>query len=338
MDSVLRGNIVAEIEAAMAALHCRRAMLLPANPIRGRIIRGGKYFVGGVPLDKTEFARDPDYPRKSAEVLTLLSRPKIPVFLRSISKLSSRENTRPAHSGDELEHGIGICEAGSRADLEAWAECWKPEVLPAGGAEFFEALLKLRIPERRSQTPTDNPSNGGVLFLSGTTSLSARTFVRSARKRGMQVFALPAETNSDGNSNRAGRREIARKARGALESRGRVMLRVPAKPLRGPGAGRKIAEHLAAMACKVVSETPVAQVFAEGGATAAEFARQIGWTKLQVVRELAPGVVTLSATESGSVFFTIKPGSYLWPEEVLELAGGQPRSKPRKSTTRLSGW
>src|SRR5881227_3497421 len=44
-DSVLRGNILAELEGIMNQLGFNRALLLPANPSLGRIIRDGRYYV-----------------------------------------------------------------------------------------------------------------------------------------------------------------------------------------------------------------------------------------------------------------------------------------------------
>jgi len=69
LDSVLRGNVTSEVEAVMKQLNFNRALLLPANPSLGRIIRNGEYFVQGKPINRTEFARDPEYPRLSAQVL-----------------------------------------------------------------------------------------------------------------------------------------------------------------------------------------------------------------------------------------------------------------------------
>src|SRR6266567_3584454 len=44
VDSVLRGNVVAEVQAIRQALELRSALLVPANPCFGRIIRDGHYF------------------------------------------------------------------------------------------------------------------------------------------------------------------------------------------------------------------------------------------------------------------------------------------------------
>ena len=47
-------------------------MLIPANPSRGRCIANGRYFIHGTLLSETEFARDPEFPARSSDVLALL--------------------------------------------------------------------------------------------------------------------------------------------------------------------------------------------------------------------------------------------------------------------------
>jgi hypothetical protein len=42
----------------------------------------------------------------------------------------------------------------------------------------------------------------------------------------------------------------------------------------------------------------------------------MGWQRLIVRREAAPGVATLEVADSGSLLLTIKPGSYEWPAEI----------------------
>ena len=76
VDSVLRGQVMAEVEAMMQQLGFERALLAPANPSLGRTIRDGKYFIRGKLIHKTEFARDPQFPRTSARVLELLKTPQ----------------------------------------------------------------------------------------------------------------------------------------------------------------------------------------------------------------------------------------------------------------------
>ena len=64
---------------------------------------------------------------------------------------------------------------------------------------------------------------------------------------------------------------------------------------------------------QVLRRAPIENVFAEGGATAAELVRCMDWPRLEIVRELAPGVATLAVDGDKKLLLTIKPGSYSWP-------------------------
>jgi len=68
-DSVLRGPVLAEIDAMLTALGRASALLVPQNQSRGRVIRGGEYQVEGVPLYASAFANDPQYPARTSNVL-----------------------------------------------------------------------------------------------------------------------------------------------------------------------------------------------------------------------------------------------------------------------------
>jgi D-threonate/D-erythronate kinase len=122
-DSVLRGHPAAEVAAAMTAAGLPRAVFVPANPSRGRTIAGGEYAVHGMPLDRTDFAQDPEFPRRSALVSELLG---------------------PAQ-------GILLPDVTTFDDVRALARGVDAVTLPAGAADFFAALLDERT-SRRQQT------------------------------------------------------------------------------------------------------------------------------------------------------------------------------------------
>ncbi|NKI75224.1 four-carbon acid sugar kinase family protein [Dickeya sp. CFBP 2040] len=68
VDSTLRGNPGAEIEAALNAAGLSLALIAPAAPALGRITRGGQVWVHGRVLTDTEFASDPKTPVRSASI------------------------------------------------------------------------------------------------------------------------------------------------------------------------------------------------------------------------------------------------------------------------------
>ena len=72
IDSTLRGNPGAEIEAALNASGKTLALVVPAVPKLGRTTRGGEVWINQQPLTDTEFASDPKTPVTSSHVLTRL--------------------------------------------------------------------------------------------------------------------------------------------------------------------------------------------------------------------------------------------------------------------------
>jgi uncharacterized protein YgbK (DUF1537 family) len=304
VDSVLRGNVVAEVAAIMDALSLPRALLLPANPSLGRVIREGRYYINGRPIHETDFARDPEYPRTSSEALEMLRPSKqVPVGIRRV--------------GDSLPtSGIVLCEAGTPDDVRHWAKRHATHTLTAGGAEFFAALLEVAGFEISDSIGDDPPPPAPIreLFVCGSTSDYTIRFVSEARARGTPVFSLPEAAARDGQLIPASLEAIARGAVSALESNPRVILQVGLPIVQERVAARMLAVHLVHVAVLVLAQSKVGHVYVDGGATAAELTRRMGWTRLKVLRELAPGVTNLTVRDSATLRLTIKPGSYDgWP-------------------------
>ena len=101
----------------------------------------------------------------------------------------------------------------------------------------------------------------------------------------------------------------------AFQGKPRVILAVGLPPVRDVVIARKLSKSIVRVAEQVMREVTVARVFAEGGATAAELVRRMGWSRLTVLRELAPGVATLAVEGGESLLLTIKPGTYAWPAQ-----------------------
>jgi len=67
-DSALRGHVVAELAALMNITQKKRAVYLPANPSKGRIISQGIYYINGKPLHETAFSYDPEFPAHTSSL------------------------------------------------------------------------------------------------------------------------------------------------------------------------------------------------------------------------------------------------------------------------------
>jgi uncharacterized protein YgbK (DUF1537 family) len=298
VDSVLRGPVAAELEAVMKKLQFARTLLVPANPGLGRTIRDGLYFVQGTPIDETDFRHDPEFPRLTSNVRNLLGKScTLPI------QLCSKDQPMPAA-------GLILGQTESAEDLRAWASRCDNSTLAAGGAEFFGALLVARGHTDSSPPtiPTASRSGEKQLFVCGSASASCEQFVSDMRRAGCPVFSLlPGEGTSSERS------RLADEIISSLQLSPRVVLTIGAERSSPPADARTLLDELASLAASLTRRATVLQLYAEGGATAARLVRHLGWKRLDVIRELAPGVVTLAAAGSLNCLLTIKPGSYSWP-------------------------
>jgi len=303
VDSVLRGQVTAEVESVMIQLRLKRALLLPANPSLGRKIQDGQYFVQGRPINKTEFARDPEHPRTSSRVLQLLKPSQsMPIYV---------SNLRDSMPGA----GIVVGEAATPQDVQRWALIRDSRTLPAGGSEYFGALLMAE--KKKAMSPaTKVLPNGAIyrqLFVCGTSSQSSRKFVKAARERGTPVFSLPLELMWKTEFTPGATEVISQRVIAMFQSNSRVILNVGLPPVRDTSVARRLSDHLVQIAQLVLRQVDVGHVYAEGGATAAELVRRMGWTRLSALSEPAPGVATLAIEGNESRLLTVKPGTYAWP-------------------------
>lgn len=127
VDSTLRGNVGAEVEAAWRAVRERvperlavRALAVPAFPATGRVTVDGVQLLDGVPLESSEVAADPFCPMDTGLVSRILGR-QTGLAVRHVP---ARQVTRELlvaelTAGDEP---IVLCDAADESRIEDLAE------------------------------------------------------------------------------------------------------------------------------------------------------------------------------------------------------------------------
>ncbi len=333
VDSVLRGNVATEIETLMQALGKTRTILAPANPSKGRIIADGRYFIDSIPLDKTEFAHDPEHPARSSSIADLLSAssggslksPGVPGDLgmagrgETIPKPALRSDLRLPRAVHVLdpaanrggETGIVVAQARTLADLAQWAEILDRDTLAAGGADFFRAVLEKHMPaDPGAARASPEPRKGAKLFVCGSRSEASRQAVDEAFRLRIPVCPMP-ESNG-GLPERWGSDIVT-----ALDASGRAVVAVGRAVERLGLSALEIRMQMAVAVQRVIERTTIGELFIEGGATARAILERLGWDTLDVLDEYAPGVVCLAVTATPGRIVTLKPGSYPWPEGLL---------------------
>lgn len=309
VDSVLRGHVVVELSSALERSGSRRALLVPANPSFGQVIRKGRYRIGRQPLNETRFAMDPEHPARTDDVLDLLGR------MDGVD-VAYRE------AGEDLPaSGIVIGGVGVPGDLATLAGRLDAGTLAAGGAEFFAAALERRLGRSGRAGIGDGARPAKALFVLGSRSEHGRALLSRARVNGARTVLLETRAEDEPLASEPVADPCVRAALDGLQTGNLVVVGVdqdgggPSPPL----PVHRIPRRLAGITEAVLRSWTGGDLhlFVEGGTTASTIVRRLGWERLRVIGELGSGVVTLSTIVGRPQLITVKPGSYPWPEPIL---------------------
>lgn len=289
IDSVLRGHVAAELQWQLEALGRRQALIVPANPSLHRIIVQGHYYVNGLPINETAFARDPEFAITSSAVNEMFQAP-----CRVLSR------------GAEMTPGLLIAEAASLEDMAHWAARVDRSCLAAGSGDFFDALLQrqYRKRERQPGTAPQQPH----LYVSGTSFTKPRALIK-AYGSGDTAYISAAMVRDSALADWLDR------VGGILAARQQLIIAFDESI---DGQGFEAADLRALMAdCvnKVLIRFDIREVLIEGGATAAAIFQVLGLQCFEPVYEWERGVVKMKA---GDFVVTVKPGSYELSEALKQ--------------------
>ena len=216
------------------------------------------------------------------------------------------------------ERGIILGEAASVSDVTAWARRLDDHTLPAGAAEFFARILETRLGRNAEQaaSPSSGMVRGNALFVCGSASAQSRALRHESERRGIPVLFVPQGRRAPGGPPADLLPAWTEAAAAALAAHRQVLLCIDSD---SPRTRRDRA--LLSMTCSTPSSSysaasSVDHLYVEGGYTASALIRRLGWTRMKVERELAPGVVSLEVQGERRRLLTVKPGSYRWPDAV----------------------
>lgn len=176
IDSTFRGNVGAEVTAAMRAANRKLAVIAAAIPAAGRTTRDGLCLVNGTPLLETEFASDPKTPiisSRIAELVTLQS--DIPVHEVSLEDVRRGQLSALLVAFAAEGECMVVVDAVEDRDLSliAHAIC-EQETLPllVGAAGLANALPVSLFMQEKQELP--------VLVVAGSMSEATRRQVDNA--------------------------------------------------------------------------------------------------------------------------------------------------------------
>lgn len=180
IDSTLRGHIAIETLAMLEILDWDASVIIPAFPAEGRTTVGGYHLLKGVPIERTEMARDPHSPITESHVPTVLKNQLGEDYkylvgnieLKTIMKGAGpilKELNRLVAEGKQLI----VIDAVSITDIEQTILAVNKssyKILPTGTAATAQVLGNIWLPELENQhiSKTIPPLPKFVVSGSGT--------------------------------------------------------------------------------------------------------------------------------------------------------------------------
>jgi uncharacterized protein YgbK (DUF1537 family) len=172
VDSTLRGNVSAELEASFQASSCSTLVFAPAFPAAGRTTVGGVQLVDGIPVTETIYGRDPVHPARHSRLIDL-----VPSSINSVVILD-------AVTQEQLDAQIGALS--------------EPEsILWVGSPGMAAALAKRLAPAGRPRGPAAGAGAEILVVIGSANPRSHRQADRIAREPGVAVLRAPLERQAD---------------------------------------------------------------------------------------------------------------------------------------------
>ena len=206
IDSTLRGNIAIEILTMIEELEYDASIIIPAFPSEKRITVGGYHLAGGVPIGKTEMARDPHSPITESHVPSLFS-----------SQLGDEKSDLVGFIGlKTIMNGAGpilmkinelikegkkliVADSTSMVDIEQVILAISKsnyKILPAGTAATGDIVAKLCLPELDTENieATQIPKLPRLIISGSATLINSNQIEQLEKSYDYDVCSIPLTT------------------------------------------------------------------------------------------------------------------------------------------------
>lgn len=331
IDSALRGNIGAELEAVMDALNIGMSFIAPAFVEQGRTTEGGVHCIHGTPVAKTEVRRDPvspvcesrladwiglqaHFPVAHVDLAVLNQGPDAAAgaIERSFAR-GARHFTFDAAAVEHLEHIVHLA-------LHHY-----PQALLCGSAGLAQSLARA-LGGGRAALPSGRPPiadslRGHWLYACGSASEQLRrqvsmlaehadVLVQALEPVGLAAGPLPECRTL------AIQRAVERLAAGDLV----VSLAPPSPDRPSIDPQRLVAEFADAVGAVIEAARP-AGLFLSGGDTALAILERLGIRAVRLEGEVGSGLVfgRLMGGEFNEMPVVTKAGAFGPPDALLNL-------------------
>ena len=289
-DSALRGHIVKETAFYRSLFAKKSVVFCPVNLPLSRVVKNGQYLIEGQPIAETDFAKDPEFPITSSQVLEAIHAGGCWEVYKEVPRAITKE--RP----------YVFCEVSTKGALENWArELPAEEILFAGAASFFEVMVQQKVVANAVGDEKNKNPEAPIVYVCGSKHINSRRQLNKVPEKLKVYWRKPKEAG-----------KLATQLYVKIKAFGLVFFAVNLDEDLPAGT---IREEMALVLAELEKLMPIHELVIEGGATAEASLEVLGVRALTPVFEYRQGVIR-AKTNRGAMYITLKPGSYQWPDEL----------------------
>jgi uncharacterized protein YgbK (DUF1537 family) len=318
VDSTLRGNVGAEIDAVLDAGAFRVACVAPATPRNGRTVSEGRCFVNGVPLDATEIATDRFTPVDESDVRKIIARQSARrSVLLPLSILRENGDGATGFVHEAIRNGteIVVCDAETVGDLRKTRDIFAAlgeSVLFVGSAGLFHAMDGSDEGPFQPEIPTTPGHVSKALFVVGSLMQTTMEQVQHLRNHTDTGF-YQVDNELLGGTTPERIQGMATRVCAELERHNAVVVQSAYPTAEIGGGSSRMASTMGRIVNAVVARGGIGLVVATGGDTALHVLKEMKVSLLDLVGEALPGIA-IATVETGhpaaGTLFATKAGSY----------------------------
>lgn len=306
-DSVLRGNICAELQAIVAS-GFQTIYFAPAYPKLNRITRDGQQLIDEVPVNQSSFGKDIFNPIKTAFIPELLEDIGLPITVVSQQMdLDTLQNHRGIYIFDaETDEQLG--------KIAAWVAIQPGKFALAGCAGFAEHLKPILHYNRQVKEP-EILTYDGMIVISGSLNPLSFTQVQVAANAGFDVISVEDFAGFVDQDDFEVTEEIVQKIIDVYKKNRSLIIRTTSSGADYGNteetlkAGQRVANRFGLLVKKIRTRGIGGLFVVSGGDTLGSIVKHTGGHSIEPLLEIEPGVVLANiSTDVETCQFITKSG------------------------------
>ncbi|MDT0677612.1 four-carbon acid sugar kinase family protein [Autumnicola musiva] len=303
LDSVFRGHVKITLQTALKLLEKEQVIFIPANPSLNRTIQKGIYYYHQKPLLDSGFFSKSMEENRTSHVYDLIEK-------------KEHDKIAVASSNESVSQGIVIGNTSTVKEVDDWANTSNNENLLAGGANFFEALIKRIGIKNKNDRHFSKFLGEKRLYICGSAHPNSKHAIQEAARQGAIIHNMPERIFNHLETEKQ-MQTWTDKIISDIKEHSSVIAAVDRLEFREKDELPDLIEKaFARLVCMVLENLKLEELVIEGGATAFAIMSEINYTKFSPEQEFAPGVIRMRVEEEKGLFITVKPGSYQWQNKI----------------------